>query len=167
MHRAFIRNFEQLGSLFGGELANKMNVQIDAIEHCLFLFAIGAIRRVYLGVPQIDSNFLERPSLPAERTSPPSSKCRLPRRLAEVRRAMAQYPCHLRTWARRQSSDAPPQEFLARIPWRYRERIPLSRRSFQACASLPRVNCPCQLLVVAVPFTGGSLQTQAPQVPLA
>ena len=33
MHRAFIRNFEQLGSLFGRELANKMNVQLDAIEH--------------------------------------------------------------------------------------------------------------------------------------
>ena len=64
LYRAFIRNFEQLGSLFGRELANKMNVQLNAIEHSLFGFAIGAIRRVYLGVPQIDSNFLERPSLP-------------------------------------------------------------------------------------------------------
>ena len=43
MHRAFIRNFEQLRSLFGRELANKMNVPLNAIEHCLFRFAIGAI----------------------------------------------------------------------------------------------------------------------------
>jgi hypothetical protein len=43
VHWTFIRNIEQLSPLFGRELANKMNVQLNAIEHYLFRFAIGAL----------------------------------------------------------------------------------------------------------------------------
>src|SRR6266849_2505790 len=63
--RTFICNLEQLRSLFRRQFASKVNVPLDAIQHSLLGFALGAIKSVDLRVPQIDRNFLERPSFPA------------------------------------------------------------------------------------------------------
>ena len=60
-----IRNLDQPRSLFGRQWPSQVDVPLNSIEHYVFRFAIGAIRGVYSRVPQIDRNFLERPSFPA------------------------------------------------------------------------------------------------------
>ena len=64
MDRTLIYNLEQLRSLFGSQCASKVNVPLDAIQHSLLGFALGAIGGVDPRVSQIDSNLLERPSFP-------------------------------------------------------------------------------------------------------
>jgi hypothetical protein len=63
--RTFICDLEQLRSLFRRQFASKVNIPLDAIQHSLFGFALGAIQGVDLRVPQIDRKFLERPCFPA------------------------------------------------------------------------------------------------------
>jgi len=65
MDRAFVCSLQQLGSLFLREQAGKMNVSFDAIEHSFFGFAFRAIDGVNLRMPQLDGDFLERPTFAA------------------------------------------------------------------------------------------------------
>jgi len=62
MNRALVCNFEELGSLFVVQRACEVHVALDPIEHSFLSFALSAIGRVDLRVPQSDANLLERPA---------------------------------------------------------------------------------------------------------
>ena len=65
MDRALVCNLKKFGTLFIRQRPTKMNVAFDSIEHSFFGFAFGAIGGVDFRVPQMNRNFLERPSFAA------------------------------------------------------------------------------------------------------
>src|SRR4029077_20239524 len=62
MDRALVCNLKKFGTLFIRQWPYKMNVAFDSIKHSFFGFAFGAIGGVDFRVPQMNRNFLERPS---------------------------------------------------------------------------------------------------------
>jgi len=63
MHRALVRNFHQLRSLFGREQTRELNLVLNSIDLSFSCFALGTIGRINLRMGQGNCYVFKRPTL--------------------------------------------------------------------------------------------------------